>query len=137
MFRKLLRKRWTCFLYDGRVWRKTKARMGDSGIEFRHAGTWVTITQEITYELGRVLIVAVEPVALSDHTALERARHQIALHALFESGGDMMRYLQIGAVVVPLLVAVYLSYKIAAVDDLVTSVKAVLALLENSPIIKR
>jgi hypothetical protein len=39
--------------------------------------------------------------------------------------------------VVPLLVAVYLSYKIAAVDDLVTSVKAVLALLENSPIIKR
>lgn len=137
MIKRLLRRRWRCLLYDGRQWVVTKARQGDAGIEFRYAGTWVTVTQEIVYDVGRYLVVAVEPVALADHTALERARHQIALHALFESGGDMMRYLQIAAVVVPVLAAIYIAVTISSFQGYATEVTSLVNLLKDSPIFKR
>lgn len=137
MWRKIFRKRWRCYVWDGKQWLQTRARVGHDGIEFWYAHTWVTITQELVWDLGRSLIVAVEPVVMADHVALERARHQIALHALFETGGDLMRYLQIAAVVVPLLAAVYMAFRLSALDDLATSVKALITLLESSPIIKR
>ena len=137
MIKRLLRRRWRCMLFDGRQWHVTKARQGDAGIEFRFGGTWVTITQEIVYDTGKYLIVAVEPVALADHLALERVRHQIALRALFESGGDVMRYLQIGAVVVPVLAAIYVAVTVSSFQGYATEVSALMNLLKDSPIMQR
>lgn len=60
-----------------------------------------------------IYFAAVEPVALANHRALEQARKTIALNKIFDGGGDMLRYLQISALIVPLIIVVMVYFSIS------------------------
>jgi hypothetical protein len=64
----------------------------------------------------RLYFAAVDAVALADHKTLERARRTIVLRALFSGGGDLLRYLQMAAVLVPLAVSIWLTMAFGGVE---------------------
>ena len=133
MIRKLFRKRWTAIVYDGNVWTVTRARVGDHGIEVRRLASWITLTSELVTDLGKYLIITIDAVPLADHVALEKARNHIALSAVFRSGGDLMRYLQIAAVVVPILVSLYIGYSMSSYGTTMASIQELITLLGANP----
>jgi len=135
MFKRLFRRRWVCLVYDGSNWLVTRARVSDHGIEVLKLGSWITLTSELVYDAGRYLIVAIDSVALADHVALERARSQIALSAVFRSGGDLMRFLQLAAVIVPLLVSLYIGYSMSSYGDTMASISELITLLKLNPVV--
>lgn len=135
MIKKLFRRRWVCFVYDGGVWIQTRARVGDHGIEVLRLASWITLTSELVTDLGRYLIVSIDAVPLADHVALEKARSHIALSAVFRSGGDLMRYLQIAAVVVPILVSLYIGYSMSSYGATMAQVSELITMLGMNPTI--
>lgn len=80
----------------------------------------------------------VEQVALANHQALEAARKTIALKALFSGGGDLMRMLQIGALVIPLLAAIWLTMSFGEVRSSLNQQSADIKLVQeqlNKPLV--
>jgi len=135
MIKKIFRRRWVCLVWDGVSWITTRARVGDHGIEVLKLGTWVTLTSELVYDVGRYLVVAIDAVPLADHVALEKARNHIALSAVFRSGGDLMRYLQIAAVAVPILVSLYIGYSMSSYGETLAKVSELITLIGANPTI--
>lgn len=133
--KRLFRRRWVCLVYDGTTWLVTRARVGDHGIEVLKLGTWITLTSELVHDAGRYLIVAADAIPLADHVALEKARNHIALSAVFRSGGDLMRYLQIAAVVVPILVSLYIGWSMSSYGQTLAQVQELITLLGANPTI--
>lgn len=86
-------------------------------------------------------VVAVEADALVDHIALERARRSILVGSLLRPGGDWMRWLQIGAAVVPVLAAIWMTLSFGAVGSSIATVRADVAfvrgILEHPLVIDR
>lgn len=122
-------------IYDGTQWRQHKGRQRRDGLHVSINGTKTVFTDDlIAYRntWSSLAIITIESPQLSDHVALERARQQIALSAIFQSGGDLMRYLQIAAVVIPLISAIYTAVSISKVSDVVAIVTKLTTLIEGS-----
>jgi len=125
-------------VYDGSRWRDYPTVRSVNGLAYRVNGAEVVLTDElISYAVGRTAIVCVDQIALADHVALETARKHIALSAIFRIGGDLMRYLQMAAAVLPVLVSLYVAWTVSGMVDYQASVQALVTMLENSPLIKR
>lgn len=134
----LFRRYTRVIVYDGMRWRDYPVVKSVNGLAYRANGSEIVLTDDlIAYAYGRTAVVCVESVPLADHVALETARKHIALSALFRSGGDLMRYLQMAAAALPVLVALYVAWVISGLTDTQASVQTLVTLLENSPLIKR
>lgn len=103
-------------LYDGLAFRGYMGVRDGAGIKCNTESGFITYPFNV---LVRVLINpisglsvyvgAMAGVPLAQHEALEIGRQGIAFSAMFKSGGDLLRWLQIGALVVPIGVAIWLT----------------------------
>jgi hypothetical protein len=126
-------------IYDGKQWRQHKGRQRRDGLHVTINGTKTVFTDDlVSYRniWSSLAVITIEAPQLSDHVALERARQQIALSSIFQSGGDLMRYLQIAAVVIPLISAIYTAVQIGSINDVVSIVTKLTTLIEGSRLIQ-
>lgn len=125
-------------LFDGVMWRECRAKYTREGLAYLSGRSWVLLSDDLVQFIsGGRAVVCIAAAPLADHVALERARDQIALAAVFRSGGDLMRILQIAAVVVPVLTSVYLAWVISGLSAYQSQIDTLITILNNSPFIKR
>lgn len=124
-------------LFDGSIWREYRAKYTREGLAYLSGKSWVVLSDDLVQIIsgGRAVVCVAAP-PLADHVALERARDQIALAAVFRSGGDLMRILQIAAVVVPVLASVYLAWVVSGITAYQSKIDTLVTILNNSPFIK-
>lgn len=72
----------------------------------------------------RVWHMAVDPVELANHEALERGRDTVALSHLFSGGGSMLGMLQTAALLVPLVVTLFFWMSFGSVSTQVAQIAA-------------
>jgi len=124
-------------LFDGSNWREYRAKYTREGLAYLSGKSWVVLSDDLVQiTSGGRAVVCVSAPPLADHVALERARDQIALAAVFRSGGDLMRILQIAAVVVPVLASVYLAWVVSGITAYQSKIDTLVTILNNSPFIK-
>jgi hypothetical protein len=124
-------------LFDGSLWREYRAKYTREGLAYLSGKSWVVLSDDLVQiTSGGRAVVCVAAPPLADHVALERARDQIALAAVFRSGGDLMRILQIAAVVVPVLASVYLAWVVSGITAYQSKIDTLVTILNNSPFIK-
>lgn len=118
--------------YDGRVFQGALAKPVPEGIQ----------VADVTYSAGMyqsvqplpnvtLYLIAAEPVPLADHRALEKARRTIVLRALFSPGGDLLRYLQMAAVIVPLVFYFFVYSTVGQLQGSLNRVDGSLALVKD------
>ena len=74
---------------------------------------------------GRPLyFFAVQSPALAEHRTLERARQSIAIRAIFFGGGDILHYLTVAALIVPLIVSVLMYGQVSGLQSTLARVEA-------------
>ena len=124
-------------LFDGFMWREHSAKYTREGLAYLSGRSWVVLSDDLVQFVsgGRAVVCASAP-PLADHVALERARDQIALAAVFRSGGDLMRILQIASVVVPVLASIYLAWVVSGLTSYQSKIDTLVTILNNSPFIK-
>jgi hypothetical protein len=66
----------------------------------------------------------IEAVELANHRALERARCSVMVRALFFGGGDILHYLTIAALVVPLIVSVLMYGQVSGLQSTLARIEA-------------
>lgn len=111
--------------WDGTTLVAYPCKVTDVGIETADGTAWPRGMYQVR-EVDQVwlYLVAAQPVPLADHRALEQARRTIALKALFTGGGELLRYLQIGALVIPIIVYLLLLSSFSAVQAQLNTVSA-------------
>lgn len=77
-------------------------------------------------------LLGADHVALSTHQALEAARLGMLPRMLFESGGDMKRWLEYAALILPLAAAVWLTLKIGDFQTTVNRMDASVQSVQTS-----
>lgn len=81
---------------------------------------------------GRFLwVLGAEQIALATHEALERARPIALLGTVFKPGGDLLRYLQFAAVLVPIFVCILLFMQFGTVNATLNRTSADLAIVRE------
>lgn len=112
-------------VYDGATLNLYPARVTPEGVS---GGSDSELPHGSLYKLsvpGVVLYVsAIERVALADHALMRKARYSVALKALFRSGGDLLFYLQVAALLVPLLLSISIWSSLGNVNATMTAVRA-------------
>lgn len=124
-------------IHDGSTFRLTRARVTHLGIEVTKDEVYplgVSTTMQlpsvhVPAELGPravplklprsrryLFVIAVEPLALVEHQTMERGRRTMVLGSMFKPGGDILRYLQFAAALVPLLASIWLTMQFASVQ---------------------
>jgi len=120
-------------IYDGKQWNEYRCTQRRDGLHVRiNRSITVFTNDQIQYRAYGLAVLCIEAVALSDHIALERARKQIALSAIFNSGGDLTRIVQIVSIVIPIAASVYMAMTISSLTAYQSEVTALIAMLKNS-----
>lgn len=123
--------------YDGRMFRAelvTVVNEGVQGLDKKiYAASELMVTE--LRDGTRFYLLGADHVALATHQALEAARLVMLPRMLFESGGDMKRWLEYAALILPLAAAVWLTLKIgdfqSSVNRMDASVQSVQSSVNN------
>jgi len=120
-------------IYDGKSWNEYRSRQKRDGLHVRINNSITVFTNDqVQFRSFGLAIICIESVALSDHVALERARKQIALSAIFNSGGDLTRIMQIASIVIPLAASVYMAMTISSLTTYQSEITNLVSMLKNS-----
>jgi len=120
-------------IYDGKQWNEYRCRQRRDGLHVRiNRSNTVFTNDQIQFRSFGLAILCIESVPLSDHIALERARKQIALSAIFNSGGDLTRIVQIVSIVIPIAASVYMAMTVSALTTYQSEITSLIAMLKNS-----
>ena len=124
-------------VYDGERLVVYVARLKDGhllvpalGKDFKYPRSIVRLADNTSdTAAGDVYVMGVQAIALAQHDALEVGRQSIVFSSLFKSGGDLLRILQMAAVLVPIVAAVWSTLQVGglqgAVNSLAVDVKLV------------
>lgn len=126
-----------CYLmvYDSRVLRVELVKLVPEGVE--------SIATKKVYPASELLVTQMEDgtrfylfgadhVALSEHEALEAARLVMLPRMLFEAGGDMKRFLEYAALILPLAATIWLTLQIGSFQGSMNRMDASLQTLQKS-----
>lgn len=116
--------------YDGRVFRGELVKVVPEGVQGVDKKIYPASELMLT-ELRDgtcFYLFGAEHVALASHQALEAARLVMLPRMLFEGGGDMKRWLEYAALILPLTAAVWLTLKIG---DFQTSINRMDATVQS------
>lgn len=80
---------------------------------------------------ARIYVVAAEPIALTQHRALEQHRAQVVKGYLFKTGGDMVQLLQYAAAAAVIAVAIFVFMSVSSLQGAVARNQAVLEKVET------
>lgn len=102
-------------IYDGRLFRVEKVIAVSEGVESVASKKIYPASelQSVSMPDGTVFhFFGVEHIALATHEALEAARLVMVPRMLFTSGGDLKRWLEYAALLIPLIAAIWLTLKV-------------------------
>ena len=120
-------------LFDGKSWNEYRCSQRRDGLHIKINGSnTVFSNDQVQFRSFGLAVVCIESVVLSDHIALERARKQIALSAIFNSGGDLTRIVQIVSIVIPILASVYMAMTVSSLSSYQSEITSMIAMLKNS-----
>lgn len=122
-------------VYDGRVLRLEQGELVAEGIQ-SIASKKIYPTSELLAARSQsgtdLYIFGAEHVALANHEALEAARLVMLPRMLFEGGGDMKRFLEYAALVLPLIAVIWVTLKIGDLQTSVNRVDASIQVVQKS-----
>lgn len=112
-------------------WELSSCVVSDLGIDA--GGTVYPLSAAQAVELpGLTLyLVAIEPLALMMHQALERARASIVIGTLFKPGSDIYRVLQFAALIVPIVVAILFYFRVGDLQGQITRLQADIVVMKE------
>lgn len=116
-----------------------RARRAPGGIAGRTLNGWHTYPADMVYREAAVTgvnmavyVAGAEYLPLANHDALEAGRHGIAFGAMFKSGGDLLRFIQMGAAAAVLGSVIWFSLSLGGVQSAMVAQAAQLQVVNET-----